>query len=127
MNLTEKQRKILKTALFCVLSFLAGGVNGFVGTGGGIVMVYILTYLTDNEAKDNFATTLCAILPISVISLYAYIRNGSIDFEIIRLFTLPAIFGGLLGAYLTDKINKNALSLIFAILVIYSGMCMILR
>ena len=127
MNLTEKQVKILKLVLLSLLALVAGGINGFVGTGGGIVMVYILTYLTDNEPKDIFATTLCAILPISIVSLYAYVKKGSIDFEMIRILTLPAIFGGLIGAYVTDKTNKNVLSLIFAILVIYSGACMILR
>lgn len=127
MNLSKKKEKILKTALLCFFSFLAGGINGFVGTGGGIAIVYILTYLTENDTKDNFATTLCTILPISIVSMYAYIRNGGIDFEMIRILTPSAILGGLLGAYLTDKINKDVLSLVFAILVIYSGTCMIFR
>jgi uncharacterized membrane protein YfcA len=127
MNLTDKKKKTLRIALLCFFSLLAGGINGFVGTGGGIAIVYILTYLTDNDTKDNFAMTLCTILPISVVSLYAYVRSGGIDFEMIRILTPSAILGGAFGAYLTDKINKDVLSLIFAILVIYSGTCMIFR
>ncbi|MBQ8164139.1 MAG: sulfite exporter TauE/SafE family protein [Clostridia bacterium] len=127
MKISEQKIKILKVIGFCAASFLAGGVNGFMGTGGGIVFVYTLKYLTDNDEKDNFATTLCAILPLSLISIWVYAKNSNIDIEMIRKLTLPAIFGGAVGALITDKIKKKYLNLIFAALVIYSGMCMILR
>ena len=28
--------------IFAVLSFLAGGINGFLGTGGGVLFIYTL-------------------------------------------------------------------------------------
>ncbi|MBO5212110.1 MAG: sulfite exporter TauE/SafE family protein [Clostridia bacterium] len=127
MKISKEKKKFLKIAAFCIASFIAGGVNGFMGTGGGIIFVYALRYFTDNEEKDNFATTLCAILPLSAISIWIYAKNSNIDFEMIKKLTLPAIFGGALGAFLTDKIKKKYLSLAFSALVIYSGMCMILR
>lgn len=114
-------------ALFCLFSFIAGGVNGLLGTGGGIIFVYMLSLLTDNDPKDNFATTLCATLPISAVSAVIYFRNSNVDTELISRLALPAIMGGVLGAFLVDKINKKWLNVIFAVLVIYSGICMIFK
>ena len=125
-------KKILsnKTAslvLFCTLSLLAGSINGFLGTGGGIIFIYMLSSLTQNNKKDNFPTTLCATIPISLIALISYARNGNVDFNFAKGHIIPCALGGLLGAILVDKLKVKWLNTIFALLVIYSGTCMILR
>ena len=119
--------KTFNLVLFCTLSFLAGGINGFLGTGGGIIFIYTLSNLTKNEQKDNFPTTLCATIPISLIALISYARNGNVDFDFAKGLIIPCALGGLLGAILVDKLKVKWLNTIFALLVIYSGTCMILR
>ncbi len=119
--------KITRALLFCALSFVAGAVNGFLGTGGGIILVYVLGALTENDKKDNFAATLCAIIPMSIVSLIEYGRAGAIDAEMTRMLALSAVLGGLLGALLTDKIRTKYLTLCFSLLVIYSGICMVTK
>ena len=126
MNIS-KSNKIKNGILFCVLSFVAGAINGFLGTGGGIIFVYMLSFLTNNDKKDNFATTLCATLPISIISTIAYAKNNNIDTVLIKQLFLPALLGGLLGAFLTDKLKTKYLTIAFSALVIYSGICMVVR
>ena len=124
-NALEKSR-IKSIWLFCLLSLLVGGINGFLGTGGGIILVYMLKALTDNDEKDSFALTLCAIIPMSVVSLFAYAGKGSVDTELIREISIPAIVGGALGALLTDKIKTQYLSILFSVLVVYSGARMVM-
>ncbi len=125
-------KKILsnKTAslvLFCILSFIAGTINGFLGTGGGIIFIYMLSNLTKNNERDNFPSTLCATIPISAIALISYIKNQNVDFNTIATLFIPCALGGLLGAFLVDRLKVKWLNTIFALLVIYSGTCMILR
>ena len=125
-----KNFSVPKGALFLIfsaLSFLAGGVNGFLGTGGGILMVYTLSKLTENDKKVNFSTTLFATVLISLVTVFRYSREGVVDFSLSRELFLPCVSGGALGALLLDKLNAQWLNAIFAILVIYSGTCMILR
>ena len=105
----------------------AGGINGFLGTGGGIIFILMLTYLTKNDARDNYATSLCATLFISFLGLFAYLKSSNIDFAIIGQVGLPAILGGIIGALLVDKINARYLNIIFAGLIIYSGFNMLLK
>ncbi len=127
MNLKKFKRKGLILALFCFLSFLAGGINGFLGTGGGIVFIFMLSGLTKNDAKDNYATSLCATLIFSLVGLYAYVKNASVDFQIISQVGIFAILGGVLGALAVDKIKTKYLNGIFALLIIYSGFNMLLK
>ncbi|MBP3495214.1 MAG: sulfite exporter TauE/SafE family protein [Clostridia bacterium] len=126
LNLKNKN-KFLFAIIFCLASFFAGAINGFVGTGGGIIFVYMLALLTNNDTRDNFATSLFATVPISIIGFVAYFRAGSVDYSTLGQLSLPAIVGGVTGAFLTDKLGLKWLKLAFAILVAYSGINMIIK
>lgn len=126
LNLKDKNKTIL-LLLFCLISFIAGAINGFVGTGGGILIVFMLSALTKNDKRDNFSTTLLAVVPLSIIGFFAYYNAGSVDFFVLKESLLPAILGGILGAFLTDKLKLKWLNLLFGSLIIYSGVNMLLR
>lgn len=113
--------------IFAVLSFLAGGINGFLGTGGGVLFIYTLSALTENDKRVSFSTTLFATTLISIVAMVRYAKQGMVDFSLGGELFLPCALGGLFGAFLLNKIKTEWLSAIFAILVIYSGTCMILR
>ena len=126
LNLKSKS-KVLFTMLFCIGSFIAGGINGFVGPGGGILFVLLLSWLTKNDKKDTFATTLCATVPITLIGTVAYFRAGAVEYEIFPYFLIPSLIGGLIGALLVDKLKVKWLNAIFAVLIIYAGINLLLR
>ena len=127
MNFKREDKKPLFLLLFCVLSFLAGAVNGFLGTGGGIIFVLMLSIITKNDSKDNFATTLVATLVISLFGIISYEEKEQIDFELLFKIVPLGLIGGALGAFFVDKFKPRILNVIFAFLIIYSGLCMILR
>ena len=125
MNLKNFKTKHLSLVLFFLLSFVAGGINGFLGTGGGIIFILMLSLLTENQAKDNYATSLCAVLIISAFGVVTYARRSYVDFSMIAQVALPAVLGGIVGALLVDKIKVKYLNAAFALLIIYSGFCLI--
>jgi len=128
MNEKSKVKGIKKAILITALSFLAGCINGFVGTGGGIVLVYLLFMLEgggEENTKNVFAKTLFTVFPMSFAALTVYIRNSNVDLSLILRVMLPAVIGGVVGAYLMDRINKRALNFVFSCLVIYSGIAML--
>ena len=127
MNFKNDNKRVLFTVLFCLFSFVGGAVNGFLGTGGGIVFVIMLSSLTKNKSKDSFATTLLAIIVISLFGIFSYKDASMIDFKLLLKIAPFGAIGGLLGAFLVEKINAKILNTIFAILIIYSGISMLLR
>ena len=121
--------KTIKNISFLTLSALISGlINGLLGAGGGIVAVWALSrtlspHLTDK--RDAFANALVIMLPISAISAIIYSLRGAIDSRELDVLILPALFGGLIGALVLDKINATWLRMIFAVIIAYSGFTMI--
>ena len=56
-----------------------------------------------------------------------YFKNSNIDFKIISEVGLPAVVGGVVGALLVDKMQTKWLNIIFAGLIIYSGISMLFK
>ena len=59
-------KKLWKTML---AGFAAGGVTGLFGTGGGMVLVPLLTKLTDLDEVQIFPASVSIMLPVSAVSL----------------------------------------------------------
>ncbi len=104
----------------------AGFVNGLLGTGGGIVLIFALNYMLKGEKnKDIYAFTLCVTLALSLVSLFVYARKGAVDFTESVRYGLAAIPGGIIGAYLLDRLNGKIVKKIFAVLLIVAGANMV--
>ena len=114
---------------FIPLSLIGGGINGLLGTGGGIVLTYMYGlaagYGQLNES-DRFASAMVTVLPISFISLFTYSSGYLTDTAYLARLIPASAAGGLSGAYLSTHLKPYILEKIFAILVIYSGIRMIL-
>ena len=70
----------LKKILSIILGLACGLINGFLGSGGGIIAVQSMEKL-GKDSKKSHATALLVILPLSIISAFVYYRNGSIVFD----------------------------------------------
>ncbi len=100
----------------------AGFINGLLGTGGGIVLIFALNYMLKGEKnKDIYAFTLTVTLALSLVSLFVYARKGAVNFSESVRYGLAAIPGGVMGAFLLDKLNGKIVKRIFAVLLIVAG------
>lgn len=109
---------------------LAGFVNGLLGAGGGIIVVFALNRLMAKELGGKnavFAHALCVMLPLSLLSCGLYVGFGSVSLSGFEKFVLPAVAGGLLGGFLLGKLNTGLMKRAFAFLVMLSGVLMIVR
>lgn len=126
-------KKLSGVAAFLLLSvggFSAGVLNGLLGAGGGIIMTFIIEYIhrkTGKGTKDAFATVIGATLPISLLSAFIYARRGDLAVERFEAYILPAVLGGVAGAFLLTKISAPWLKRIFGLLIIWSGAFMIFK
>ena len=119
--------KLKKRTLVGGLSALAGIINGFVGTGGGIILIFLFYLLRSGEEgdfKNDLVMTVTAVIPMSAVALFFYARGSNVDFHIIGRLFVPIALGGVTGAYLMSRIDKKWLTVIFSVLMIYSGIRM---
>jgi hypothetical protein len=106
---------------------LAGGfLSGFLGVGGGIVMVPLILWLLRTDRHTAHATSLAAIFLIAASAIVGYWRGDSIDLG--RGLALGA--GGLIGAYmgaqLLNRMSATGLQLAFALALVVTGARMVL-
>ena len=112
----------LRIFLLGVCGVLAGFVNGFLGTGGGIILMFALGLLAnETELRDRFATVIAVILPLSAVSAIIYGKN--VDIGAASPYILPGMLGGASGALLLDRLKAGFLKKLFAIMVIWAGIC----
>ena len=101
-----------------------GFINGFLGGGGGVLVVAVFLALYALPQKNAHATALLVILPISLISALVYLLNGSVDWEYTLFATIGV--GGAAGALLLNRLSGNVVKLIFSLLLLASGVRMFL-
>ena len=126
----------MKKSLFRMLgilffAFAAGLIGGIFGTGGGILIVFLFSRIYAKSekytAQDCFAMTVCCMSVSSVVSLLIYLRNGSFSLSDLNGIALPAALGGMVGAYLLDRIPLRWIRKGFAGFIIYAGFILLFR
>ena len=129
MNYATIEKTAKQKLIFAVITGIAAGfLNGFMGAGSGVVLMFAIAALNNDKsedaARDNFATVVACVLPLSLVSTAIYVSKDAASAELVGRFALPAAAGGLIGAFLTDKLNTKILRLVFAVVVIVAGVNM---
>jgi len=106
---------------YCIAGGAAGIANGLFGGGGGSILVPLLTGMCGLEQRRAFATSVAVILPLCVLSLWFYFRQGGLDL----MAALPYLAGGTVGGWLGGKLFQRAniqwLRRGFGLLLLYGG------
>lgn len=113
-----------------LIGLSAGIVNGLLGAGGGILIVFGLSPLLGHDKdgkRDIFANALAVMFPVSVISLIGYLSAGRVSLDGFYEYLIPCAVGGLIGALLLDRIKISFIQKLFAAIVIWSGFWMIIN
>ncbi len=112
-----KNRKSI--LLMAAAGLCAGAVNGLFGAGGGMVLVPLLTLLTDLEDDEIFPSSISIILPICVVSLL--MSASPIPWRTAFPYLLGSVLGGILAGTLGKHFRGVWLHRILGILILWGG------
>lgn len=107
--------------LLVLLGAAVGAVNGFFGGGGGMIVVPLLISACAFSRKEAHASALIVILPISLVSAIVYAVNGEFDFSLVLPVTIGVTGGGVIGAFLLNKLNERWVKYVFSFLISAAG------
>ena len=117
----------MNICLYIALGLLAGICSGFLGLGGGTIIIPVLVYvfgLTQHQAQG---TTLALMVPpIGLLAALKYYYEGNVNIQIAIFVCLGFFIGGLLGAYLVTPVPDPVLKKVFGIFLIGVALKMIL-
>ena len=98
--------------------FGVGILTGFLGVGGGFLIVPALVFFGGLPMKQAVGTSLLVIALNCAAGLFGHLSYGLFDLKITFLVTNLAIFGAIFGTILSHKISVTGLQKSFAYLVL---------
>lgn len=125
-TMKQKTKSILKIFELIGVGIVAGFINGFFGAGGGLLLVPMIAYAGKDDAKTAHATTLMCVLFMCISSSVFYFIKKQLDFKLIILCGIGSIIGSLIGTKLLKKLKNKVIDLVFAIILMIAGVCMII-
>ena len=110
-----------KTFGILLAGLAAGIVNGLFGAGGGMVLVPLLSLLTNLEDRQIFSASIAVILPICIVSLIATSLSGQIAWQPALPYLIGSAAGGLASGIWGHRIPTKWLHRSLGILILWGG------
>jgi uncharacterized membrane protein YfcA len=111
-----------------LLGILIGLISGFVGAGGGFLIVPSLLFFVKIPMKMAVGTSLFIVSSQSLIGFMGDLMgNQIIDWELLQLFTLASIIGIFIGSFLSKKVEDEKLKTGFGWFVLAMGIYIIIK
>ena len=98
---------------------VAGIVTGFVGVGGGFLIVPALVILGKLPMRLAIGTSLVIIafqaaVGFTKYEFYLVANHMSVDWQTILIFTVVGIIGSIIGRHINTRLNQQKLKSVFA-------------
>jgi uncharacterized membrane protein YfcA len=110
--------------LFAIIGAAAGMLGGFVGVGGGIIIVPALVYLMGYDQLKAQGTSLAILLPpIGVLGFMQYLKNPETKIDLLAAGVIALFFaaGAHYGGKLANNIDVNLVRKTFAVVMFASS------
>lgn len=113
--------------LVCI-GVLAGVLGGFVGVGGGIIIVPALVWFLGLSYHTAIGTSVAVMLPpIGILAAWNYHRSGDVNITyaaiIAGTFVIGSYFGSKMSINLKDSVHY--VKLVFGLIMLYAAVRMI--
>lgn len=116
-----------QTIIILVLIGISAGVlSGFVGIGGGIVIVPALIYFLNFSQHEAQGTSLFVlVLPVVFLAMMNYWKTDNVNWKFGLVIASTFIIGGFVGSKLALKLSPGLVKFIFGLIMAYMSFRMI--
>jgi uncharacterized membrane protein YfcA len=107
---------------------LVGGVlSGLLGVGGGVIMVPLLVFWAGYSQREAHATSLGAIIPISIAGILTFGIAGQVNWLDAAALAAGAVAGARIGAGMLVRIDERLLKITFGCFLVAVSLAMGIR
>ena len=127
IEIQEGEGKLNYAKIF-IQGVLIGLVAGFVGSGGGFLIIPALLFLAKTPMKMAVGTSLFIVAAQSLIGFLGDLRpEQNLNWNLLITFTICSIIGVFIGSHLSKKIEGEKLKTGFGWFVLAMGIYIILK
>ncbi|MDC0249324.1 sulfite exporter TauE/SafE family protein [Flavobacteriales bacterium] len=117
---------ILTFFVLLIIGLLAGVLSGFLGIGGGILIVPLLIMLLGLTQHQAQGTTLFAMLPpIGIMAAINYYKEGFVKWEYAAVIALTFVVGGYFGSTLAISLPDQTVRRVFGVVMLIGAIKLI--
>lgn len=106
-------------------ALLVGTVTGFLGAGGGFMLIPVMTLLLGMDIKKAVGTSLAVVALNSLSGFANDLNQVDINWKFLLIISAIALIGSVAGASLADRINSKKLKACFGWFVLILGILII--
>ena len=124
--ITDDNKEINKNKI-ALKGVFVGLLTGFVGVGGGFLIIPTLVFAAKLPMKNAVATSLIIIAANALIGFAGSIDSTTIHWGFLLSFTALSVLGIFAGIYLSKKISNEKLKPAFGWFVLATGIYIVAR
>lgn len=107
--------------LVWVGSLTAGFLGALTGLGGGVVIVPLLVSVFGVDIRYAVGASLVSVIATSLGAASTYIKQGYTNLRLGMFLEVATTIGALIGAMIATFISVKALSIVLAVVLLYSA------
>ena len=108
-----------------VIGFVGGFAGGLLGIGGGAIYVPAMVLLMDEQQHLAQGASLAAIIATAIVGGATHLRQGNVHLPTVAWIAPAAALAAFGAALLADALPAELLRRIFAVVVVYFALTMI--
>ncbi|MCC6699875.1 MAG: sulfite exporter TauE/SafE family protein [Fluviicola sp.] len=111
--------------ILVLIGLFAGTLSGFIGIGGGVIIVPALIYILGLTQHQATGTSLFILaMPVVILGVINYAKTQNVNWTYGLIIASTFVIGGYFGSKLSLKTNPAIVKLVFGIIMIYVAIMM---
>jgi uncharacterized membrane protein YfcA len=112
--------------ILVLVGLFAGALSGFVGVGGGIIIVPAMIYFMNmNQMQAQGVSLALLMLPVGVLGVMNYYKAGHIQFNYVLIIAVGFVLGNYFGSKYAMRVPEHKIKFVFALLMLYVAVQML--
>lgn len=113
-------------AIGFAIGLVAGLASGYVGVGGGFIMVPLFMSLLKTPMKMTSGTSLMAVLVLAIPGVIMQASMGNIDWVAGIAVAIGTVPGAVLGSRLMERVPERALRFLFSAILCIAAVLLVI-
>ena len=108
--------------ILIAIGLTAGILSGFVGIGGGLLIVPALIFFLGMSQFEAQGTSLAMMLPpIGILAVINYNKTGNLNWTYALILAAVFIIGGYIGSKISLSLSPQVVKKIFGVLMLIAA------
>ena len=121
-NLKESNMSFTAIIVLLLIGLAAGFASGFVGVGGGIIIVPALVFFLGYSQHMAQGTSLALMLPpIGLLGFYNYYKSGNTNITAALVIAVAFILGAYFGSKISISMDQRVVKRIFGVVMMVAA------